>query len=43
MGKARVSGLGEPFSEHIHSLGEMLSYIKLHSPEPVFLFAEFWP
>lgn len=42
MGKARVSGLGEPFSEPIHSLVEMLLYIKLHSPEPVLLFAEFW-
>lgn len=43
MGKERVSGLGEPFSEPIHSRGEMLSNIKLPSTEPVFLFAEFWP
>ena len=35
MGKGRVSGLGELFSEPIHHLGEMPSYFKLHSPEAV--------
>ena len=33
VGKGRVSGLGELFSEPIHSLGEMPSCFKLHSPE----------